>query len=35
MSLCGVPGLEVFALQWSGIYAANGCPVCRVRASRS
>lgn len=32
VSLCGVPGLKVFPLEWDGLIAANGCPVCRTRA---
>jgi len=32
MSLCGVPGLRLFPVPWEGLIAANGCPVCRVRA---
>jgi hypothetical protein len=31
VSLCGVPGLQVFPLDWEGLIASNGCPVCRVR----
>ena len=32
--LCGAPGLTVFPLPFEGLLAANGCPVCRMRAGR-
>ena len=32
VSLCGVPGLHLFAQPWEGLVAANGCRVCRLRA---
>lgn len=33
VSLCGVRALRVFALDWDGVVAGNGCADCRSRAA--
>ena len=33
VSLCGVASLQVFALEWQGVIAGNGCADCRSRAA--
>ena len=35
VSVCGVPDLRVFPLEWAGVIASNGCSDCRRLAAAS